>query len=497
MQTLKFHPMLGSMPQILPADRLVYLVGGGVRDAVLGKYSNDLDFAVSSGGIEIAKTVAAALKGHFYPLDYERDYGRVIVLPDNGDRLLLDFTPFQGGDLETDLRGRDFTMNALAVDVRQPEKLLDPLGGLSDLHSKTLRACSPGAISSDPIRILRAIRFAASFELMISEETRQFIRQATPKLVDISAERLRDEIFRILGGPKPGAALRVLDTLGATTYILPELLSLKGVKQPPPHIYDVWDHSLKILDNLEIVLGVLATDSDPENYANLHFGAMSVQLGRFREKINAHLAARLVPDRSRRSLFFLASLYHDIGKPRTQTIDEFNRIQFLGHEKTGAELVSQRGHRLKLSSAEIDHLIRIVSNHMRPLWLAESGKLPSRRSIYRFFRSAGDAGVEVCLLSLADTTAIFGPGLPPERWSRLLEVVRILLLTWWEGPFDVVRPEPLVNGRELISEFGLAPGPLIGRVLEALREAQAAGEINSRIEALKLAGSVIAKENRN
>ena len=462
---------------------------------LLNKSSNDFDFAVPSGGIELARRVADALGGYFYPLDRDRDYGRVILRQEDEGRTILDFTPFQGEGLESDLRGRDFTINAMAVEIRHTDRLLDPLGGLSDLRERTLRACSEGAFLADPIRILRAVRLAADLELRITSETRRQMRAAVPHLPQASAERLRDELFHILGGRKPGAAIRVLDILGALPHTLPEILELKGVSQPPPHIYDAWEHSLSSVDSLERILAALRIDPDPDDYPTLHLGAVSVQLGRYRVQIRDHLAFRLTPDRAIRPLLFLACLYHDVGKPATRSVDENGRIRFFGHEKTSAALASQRCHALHLSQAEINHLERAVLHHMRPLWLAETGEPLSRRSIYRFFRSAGEAGVDVCLLSLADTAAIYGSTLPVEHWTRMLEVTRTLLQTWWDGPKEIIQPSLLVDGNDLIKEFGITPGPELGRLLSAIREAQAAGELATRKQALDYAAAVLASKS--
>lgn len=494
-QLQAFHPILQLLPKVIPPEKEVYLVGGAVRDMLLKTPSNDFDFVVPSGGIEIARQVADALGGYFYPLDKDRDYGRVILLQKDEGRTILDFTPYQGEGLESDLRGRDFTINAMAIEIWNADRLLDPLGGLSDLRGKTLRACSEETFQADPIRILRAIRLATGLDLRIARDTREKMRAAAPQLAHPSAERIRDELFRILGGPRPSAAIRSLELLTALPYVLPELKELKGVSQPPPHIFDAWEHSLSALDHLERILSVLRIDPDPEDYASLHLGAAAAQLGRYRAQIRDHLTFRFTPDRTLRPLLFLECLYHDVGKPATRSVDENGRIRFFGHEKTGAALASQRGHALHLSQAETDRLKLAVLHHMRPLWLVETGEAISRRSIYRFFRSTGVAGVDICLISLADVAATYGPTLPVEHWTRLLGVIRTLLETWWEGPKEIVRPPSLVDGNDLMKEFGIAPGPELGRLLEAIREAQAAGEVTTRNQALDHAAALLASKD--
>jgi putative nucleotidyltransferase with HDIG domain len=223
-------------------------------------------------------------------------------------------------------------------------------------------------------------------------------------------------------------------------------------------------------------------------------GLVSLRLGRYREQLHRHLTTALNPDRTLRALLILAALFHDVGKPHTHQNDQAGRIRFLEHEKAGARLTSLWATRMHLSSLEIERLVVIVRNHMRPLLLAQLVEPPSRRAVYRFFRHCGEAGVDVCLLSLADTLATYGPTLPEDVWTHQLDIVRMLLEAWWEEPERIVSPPALLNGSDIIRELHLQPGPQIGQILEAIREAQAAADISSREQALALARAWL-KEN--
>lgn len=493
-QPFSFHPIFDRLLPALPPSTPVYLVGGAVRDALLARPSHDLDFALPENALPVARQVANAIGGAFYPLDEARNYGRVVFTAEDGARLVIDFSVYQGPDLESDLRGRDFTVNAMAVEVHQ-RALFDPLGGAVDLRARQLRACSPEAFIADPIRVLRGIRLAAAFDFHILPETRQLMRQATHLIPQNSPERLRDELFRILEGPRPAAALRGLDILGALAHVLPELSALKGVEQPEPHFHDVWNHTLEVLNKLSSVLDVLARQHNPEIAASMQMGQISLRLGRYREQTSAHLAAALTQERSLRALLFLAALYHDIAKPETRTVDDDGRIRFLDHDQAGAEIAGQRAYALQLSNAEIARLKTIIRHHMRPLYLTNTGRAPTRRAIYRFFRDAGLAGVDICLLSLADVLATYGPTLPQEHWENHIAVVRTLLSAWWEQPTESVSPPALVSGHDLIAELGLPPGPLVGELLEAIREAQATGQIQDRRAALSFASRYISRKD--
>lgn len=494
---LTFPPLLDSVRATIPDGLTVYLVGGAVRDALLGRSTHDLDFALERDAIKTARHVANTLKADFYPLDPERDTGRVIVTNDDRTRTLMDFAAFRGADLESDLGGRDFTLNAIALDLSD-NTIHDPLGGAMDLKEKRLRACSPSAFADDPVRILRGVRLAADFGFHILPETRKAMKEAVGLLPNASAERLRDELFRILAGPQPGVCLRALDLLGALDKVLPELSALKGVEQVAPHIHDVWEHTLATLSHLEGVLAALTPEYNPDKAADLFNGLLVMRIGRYRQQIGESLAVPLTADRSLRSLLFLAALYHDVAKPQTRKADEEGQLRFWDHDQQGAERIVERARLLALSNDEAQRLETIVRNHMRILFhtnrLAREGKPPSRRAIYRFFRDTGPAGVELCLLALADLRATYEQTLPQESWAASLEVVRTMLEAWFEKRADQISPPPLVDGDDLMRELNLLPGKQIGELLNAIREAQAVGEVSTREQALDLARQKL-KEN--
>lgn len=482
-------PLLDKVRDALP-EREIYLVGGAVRDMLLDRLSRDLDFALPSNGISTARKVANTLDADFMVLDNERDTGRVIFTADDGTRTFLDFATYRGADLDEDLRNRDFTMNAIAFDL-QTQTMRDPLNGASDLRAKVIRACSPTSLADDPIRILRAVRQAAEFGFKIELETRKAMKEAASLLPNVSAERKRDELFKILEGPKPDAALRALEMLGVLPYLLPELSAMKGVIQSEPHIYDVWEHTLSVLGYLESIIAALRIGYSAEETNDMFTGLLTLRIGRFREQFAAHFANSLNTDRSVRAALFFAALYHDVQKPATRSVDEAGRVRFFDHDIQGAEAASQRGREFNLSNDEIERIERIVKHHMRFHFFAsrlEGGKQePSRKAIYRFFRDAGEAGVDLVLLGLADLRGTRGPALTQETWIAALDIARILLENYWERPQETVAPPRLLDGNELMKALNLEPGRTIGQLLEAIREGQATGKITTREEAMDFA----------
>ena len=495
------QPLLLRIISLLPEGVPVFLVGGAIRDALLNRAQYDLDFVTPGDAIKIARQLGDKIGAAYFPLDTERNMARLVLKPgaaqDNHEQhpIRIDFSTYQGADLASDLAAREFTINAMAVEVHELQTLVDPMGGLQDLLAKRLKACSERSFINDPVRILRAVRFSVALELNIAPETVQLMRQAVVHLPTVSAERMRDELFRILIQSHPGTAIRLLDTLEALEYILPETCLLKGVEQSSPHILDAWEHTLDVLSRLESILDVVAEEFKPDKASNLALGLVSMQLGRYRPFLIEHLKSALNPDRPQRGMLFLAGLYHDVGKRKTQTVDDEGKIRFIEHEHIGARLADRRGQLLKLSRLEIDRLVTIVKHHMRPSFLSHTEELPSRKAVYRFFRDTGAAGVDISLLSLADMLATYGPTLPQERWNRHLEVVRELLHAWWEDREERVFPTPLIDGDQLMRTLDLSPGPVVGYLLETIREAQVAGDIHTTEEATSL-GKTLLQEYR-
>jgi poly(A) polymerase len=276
--------------------------------------------------------------------------------------------------------------------------------------------------------------------------------------------------------------------LGVLVHILPELSAMKGVKQPEPHIHEVWEHTLQVLSALDGILSALSVGYDPDATNDLFTGLLVLRLGRYREQYAEHFSRQLNTDRSVRGLLFLTTLYHDVAKPHTITKDENGRIRFWGHDERGAEMAAERARALSLSNDEIARMTAVIKNHMRIHFHTSrkngEGKDPSRRAIYRFFKDSGEAGLDLILLTLADLRATHGNNLKQETWSAALDVCRIFLENYWEHPEEVVSPPRILDGNDVMCELGLAPGPRVGEVLETIREGQATGKVSTRQDAI-------------
>jgi putative nucleotidyltransferase with HDIG domain len=488
------NSVLQSILGALPQDQPIYLVGGAVRDKLIGRKSGDLDFAVPKGALRLARRVARATGGAFFPLDDETDTGRIVYVHEDGERTLADFAAYRRPDLPADLSARDFTINAIALDPRTDE-VFDPLDGTKDLRAKRIRACTDESLSADPVRVLRAVRLAATLRFSIERPTRELMKSAVPLMTRVSPERLRDELFKMLDGPQPATAVRALDLLGALPYLLPELSSLKGVSQPAPHVQDVWAHTLSVVAHLEKILEELEPGRVPGEETDLFSGLISLRLGRYREQFAAHFAGDPASDLTPRAQLLFAALYHDVAKPQTRATHE-GRVRFLGHDELGAKVAVERARSLRLSNDAATRIGTVIAQHMRIHFYAkrraDKAALPSRRAIYRFFRDAGAAGPELCLLGLADARATYEQTLTQDLWTAYLDVCRELLENWWEKPQESISPPSLVNGHDLMEALDLTPGPSVGHALDAVREAQATGVLPA--EATREDALAFAKE---
>ncbi|MGH2605527.1 MAG: hypothetical protein ACRDG5_02950 [Anaerolineales bacterium] len=457
----------------------VWIVGGGPRDSLLGRAVGDLDFAVEGDARALGRRVADALDAAYYDLDRERGAGRVVWKDPDGRRRFLDFSGLRSTDLESDLRARDFTANALAVPMAGPGQVMDPTGGRDDLRRKILRVPLPNAIADDPVRALRGVRLASELGFTIETHTRERIRVDGRGLDRVAPERVRDELFRVFSAPHPGRALRVLSHLALLQIALPEMAGGGARPAHQPHAGSAWDHSLAVVDRLANVLGVLGPAPDPEAAAEIALAHVSLRLGTYRNPLQADLAAEMVPGRTARSLLFLAALGH---RGKAEWTPGPDRRRF----PEDSEGILRATRRLGLSRGEADWTGRISRTIPWPSDFDAGPPLPPRL-VYRFLRRSGAAAPEASLLMLADVHARSNGSPQEAEWIQAIESVRALFQAYWDGRARWLEFEPLIRGDVLAKELGEAPGPAIGRALEEIREAQAAGEITTVPEAIRLA----------
>ena len=475
----KAVPFLGQLaPYIRDHAGEAYLVGGFLRDTLLGRSTRDIDLAVTGPSESLAKTIADSLNGSLVVLGKEERVARV-VLPTNDVRQ-IDITTITE-NIASDLARRDFTIDALAVPFDYAAgafriaNVIDPFGGVKDLQEGVVRSVGPEVFRNDPVRMMRAARLSAELGFSVDENAQTLIRRDSQLLKRVSAERIRTELCFILAADHTYQSLKLMEDLGLLQLVVPELDESKGVEQPKEHFWEVYDHLLETVRAVEQVLGETAEEPDD-------FIASLSWIGEYLD----HLGEELPGSCSRRGLAKLAGLLHDVAKPRTKTIQPDGRMRFFGHSQVGAEMVGPIMRRLRFGAQETKHVETIVLHHLRPGLMNSPGEPPTARAIYKFFRDAGRAAVDTVLVNMADYRATRGPSLTWDEWTRYTENCRHILSKGLEQ--KAPRPEPLVTGHDLMKALQISEGPLVGRLLEEVREALAAGEIATREQALELAG---------
>jgi tRNA nucleotidyltransferase/poly(A) polymerase len=448
-----------------------YFVGGLVRDELLGRTAKrDIDLAIDGDASELARAFADAMGGAYYLMDEEHDVARVIIGETD-----VDFARLRGA-LREDLATRDFTINAMARQLGSNE-LFDPFHGQKHLAQKQICAVTDEAFQNDPVRLLRAIRFAGELGFALGAHTEKLIRRDAHLLAFASMERARDELYKILALPDPTTWLRRMDELGLLAALLPEVSALKGVTQSAPHAFDVFEHTLRALDELVAL--------QANEYVDVANGECVAEL-------QTHFAQIVSAERTRGTLLRLAMLLHDVGKPPTRSVDAAGAIHFYAHEARGAALSDALLRRLRFSNDEIAIVTRIVAEHVRPAQLAREPHLRNR-AVYRFFRDAGDAGVDACVVMLADQRGKTVT-LNDAEDARYRAANAILLDRYFRAHDQVIAPPMLMDGKTLMRELHLEAGPRVGELLEAIREAQAEGEVTTREQAIAWARGMLAKD---
>jgi len=437
------------------------VVGGTVRDALLGRPDVDVDLAAPRGALEVTRRIAERLDATAVILDAERGVGRVAA-----PGVQVDVSDFRAPTLADDLAARDFTVNALAVELgrllalgRAP--IVDPTGGLADLRARRLRVAGAGVLQDDPLRVLRGVRLEATLGLRLTPVAVKALRAAAPRLAGVTAERVSEELVALLGLPGTGRAVRRADAIGALRVVLPEVEPMRVAAQPAPHRFNVLEHSLRALEASDRVLARLAA------------------LAPFGEELAAHLAEPLGGRLTRAHVLKLAALLHDVSKPETRRLVG-GRVRFFEHDVRGATRVRAIGERLRLPGRAVALLERLVRQHLRPMHLAQAGEI-TRRARLRFYRDLGPDTRDLLLLSLVDAAAVTGAS-PLALWRRAT-LIRDLLGGWWEAETTAAAP-PLLRGEDVMARYGLEPGPAVGDLLGRAREAQDLGLIRTREEAL-------------
>jgi tRNA nucleotidyltransferase/poly(A) polymerase len=451
---IKFDP-------VIPKIKGAYIVGGSIRDLLLGRSPSDYDIVVIESPDKYACDLAMRCNGHVVKIGKQNQTIFRVISEGN----IFDISAIEGKTIEDDLKKRDFTINAIGYSLTSG-KLIDLLEGIKDLSLKTIRMVSTDIFQKDPVRLLRAYRIGAMYDFEIETETASAIAN-NAKLIKTSAgERIRAELFKILYQAKSYGYIDQMAKSGLLFEILPELTALKGCYQNEHHKHDVLDHSLAAYSQLETLLNDRNINPEMSDFLNRDM------------------------DKERSALLKCSILLHDIGKPSSLTIGNDSKIHFFGHDKIGAEIAKQISIRLKFSNNEANYIDFIIRNHIAALHLYNSGikNPPSNKSLTRFFIKCGDMTPDILLHTIAD---IKGKGNEDKRNEDFLSFASYLLKEFFSG-YEVKKTGlRLITGNDLIEEFGLSPSPLFKRILYLVEESRISNDIKNREEAFSLVKELI------
>jgi putative nucleotidyltransferase with HDIG domain len=457
---------LTALTEVVPDG---WLVGGTVRDRLLGRETADFDVATAGSAADVARTLGRAADGFAFELSEAFGAWRIVA----HDRTWqVDILPLNGATIEEDLGRRDLTINAMAAPLGAVG-YVDPFGGLEDLRARRLRAVSPVAFERDPLRTLRLARLSCELGFEVDVATQALARAAAPALAEVAPERVFNELRRVVCAPAALVGLQLMDAIGVTDAVLPELAALRGVEQSRFHHLDVADHTRSVLAE------VIAFERDPERLA----GEDTPALTRF-------LAEPLANDMTRGQALRFGALLHDIAKPQTRAVTPQGRVTFMGHDESGARLGAEILGRLRTSERLREHVAALTRHHLCLGFLVHDMPL-SRRAVYGYLHATAPVAVDVTVLSVADRLATRGDN-ADRAIAAHLELARQMLaegLAWIADP-----PRPPVRGDELAQALGIKPGPMVGDLLAELEAASFSGEVATREEAIARARELIASE---
>jgi len=428
----------------------VHVVGGTLRDYLLGRPFNDFDLVVRNAP-QFLRDLKEKNKGiTVFPLSEEDKEYRCVI----SENLWFDVTEFKGVDVVEDLGKRDFTINAMAFNPKTGE-IIDPFGGYEDLQKGLIRSLGPVNLLQDTLRILRAYRFRAILGFRIEPKTRAYLKEFSPLVSTkyVAGERVRYELFLMLKVENAHETLKEMAEDGVLFYIFPELSALKVTSQRYYNEQNLFYHTFNALQNLESILSHRDYSDDLK------------------------------------VLLKLAILLHDIGKPLTLSYDEDGNTHFYGHDRVGAELVDLLADRIKLSKKERTILKKLVRHHMYPHLLAAQKNL-TERAVNRYLRRMEELAFPLLDMAVADAMASPPRGegiLPYDSFkNKMLAVIE---------EKNKISPGRLITGYDLI-ELGLQPGPIFKVILAEIDDLVAEGRVKSKEEALEYIKSKYLSQSR-
>jgi poly(A) polymerase len=422
----------------------LYLVGGTIRDILLGRKIKDYDFVVTKVDMPFLDQLGDLLEASVFPMG--KGKGEQIYRLVKGEKV-IDFALMEGDAIEQDLMRRDFTINAIAYSFAEGRFFTAPQA-MEDLKVGRIDLVSPQALEADPLRVLRAVRYRCTLPgFALTDRLKEEIKPHKELLSEVAPERIRAELDEIILSPAPAQGLGLMHELGLLTCVFPELAPLEDLPQGRYHATDVLSHTIEVAREVD----TLMRGEHPFPFQ---------------------------PSRDDRLIVGYAALFHDLGKPATKSIDAGGEIHFYGHPEHSSLLANGIMKRLRFPNKVRDGVIPVVENHMRILTLAQGE--PTDKALRRLIHAMGEGIRLLLVLGLAETGSKQGDD--TEERKRFMDLCRRIWGLYEKE--DLIAPEPLLMGRDLLG-LGHSPGPRLGEILTEVRRRQIAGELTDREEALR------------
>lgn len=457
---------LKELGEIIPHQVKAYLVGGFLRDFLIKRKPQeiiDVDIVLDKQLEEVSKKFADRIKAAWFYLDPEN--GVIRIVKKTQKQFQFDFSLLKGNDIKQDLSYRDFTINALAIDLddflKERFNFIDPFQGKDDLKKRIVRVIKEQNLITDPIRILRAFSISAQLDFEIEKGSLQMLKRNVSLLETEAGERITEELFKILSQENSFKYFAQLHEAKVLDYIFDSWESMRNLKHGPYHHLSVDLHSIFSLEMLEKLYQELDKTSWPE--------------------LNQYLNQIIADRRKRREILKLATLLHDIGKPFTCQITNNGKIKFTGHEKIGKEIVGKISLRLRLSRQERKMLKDMLYYHLRPGFLVDCIDR-SHRALLRYLRDTAQEAISIILLSIADKEATRGPFTSEKDRIKHKRVLLEIINDYFKK--EEVKLPRLVSGWDIMEILGIKPGPIVGKILHEIEEAQVERKVSTREEAL-------------
>lgn len=458
------------------ANTEVYVVGGYVRDFLLKKKTLDIDLVVSEKAEAFAKKLAKKIDGKCFILHSDLHVYRVAV-KNNPDIEYIDISLMQGKNIEEDLSKRDFTVNALAVKIEDfdniKKNIIDKFNGLKNLRKREIKVVSNKVFNDDPLRMLRAFRFASEYNFKISKDTLSLIKKSSSKITTVAGERIKNELFRILNNKKSSQYVAMIDECGLFEKMFPVVTKMKkSAKNFYYHPKGLFQHCFQTYEALENI-----------------FIKLDKYFPKSKDILEQHLCENFSENVNKKNLLKFVAIFHDCAKPEcARRMD--NKMRFLGHEALGAKKTAQIMKELKMSNKEIDFAKAIISEHMRPSNLAKS-EIITNRAQMRLFRDIKENTPDLLIMAMSDWHSyktLKKKVYPRKVLQQQEKSVAKLIFSY----FDFINNKPkdkIVDGNILMKEFRLKPGKIIGELLKNINNAYEEGRIKDKKQALKYAKS--------